>query len=348
MNYVPIIIVALIIAGAIFFILYKRKHDEPTPVQPPEPVTPPGPEPPGPITPPGPTIELMNIVTKGFTGIGRGLSQVTSLKLGSADIFGYEYDFVNNHWLSAAGVSIHEGTPVDTYFNDSQALLIVEDLEFNPDGTISGVKAYNLPENVMDILYIDNRWHRVNYQGEWYGDGDTSDPLNERLNKFLHDEDLKPFTALDLVFINNNIFTKTHLFSENPSDAQAYQAANPELTLVEVQKAQEVFEEVRLIEEFALFIPFEPIPYPKDSKEIIISVNLSTLIESVNETEVIYEVGLSGSPIEYSITVNDFLSIPLESTPFTPWNISRVSIADSELTVEVPPPPEPDPEPPPE
>lgn len=230
------------------------------------------------------------------------IDDLTELIIGSADIFMYDFDEVNDRWDSECG----RNDSVDTYDNDEEAVLLVDALKFDPSEEIKDLDSDNLPDTV-DIIYFDNRWHTVKIDDQYYGDHDR-----EIDHAFFNDRqpqmDGISFEAVDVVFINRDIFPLSLTVVTNNDDSLTYSV---DLSDDQKDVLDKIFEQVRWVEEVAIIIPFKGIDFPK-TKLITVTVDLDSLIESMTDTTIEYSADKNSSPVSYSIKVSRVTDNPFE------------------------------------
>jgi hypothetical protein len=263
-----------------------------------------------PITGPddsAPQSEYLGMVLAASGGFGTGASasvaaraiagSVTELNIGSADIFAFSYDETNGRWDSPAGIS---GTG-NTYENDPRAVLITNGLSFTPGGSdlTDSLAIENMPD-LVEVIYINNVWHNVTVDGSQYGDHNRNDAYLERTNRLSTGE---AFTGFDIVFVSDAIISQNFLVRNNGGlEIVSSGIADEAEVLAAVQK---IDDEVRRIGEYALFIPMTAFAFHPALVSVEITVDLTTLIEDVTATDVIYSLDEDGSPISYSISIDD-------------------------------------------
>jgi hypothetical protein len=232
-----------------------------------------------------------------------GDSSVDSFMIGSADIFAFSYDFTNDRWDTPLvnGIpyenSIEPGT---TYDNDPKALFIDNEVEFFPEGNdiSDNIDQSNIPSTI-DILYLDNRWHNVTIDDVEYGDWSFTGNAIDVDNKL---PDGTVFGSFDIVYINRNIFPVNCLFYRSGSDLGTLSIVTSEYAGNQeyLDTACKVFEQVREIESYALFIPIDPVDYVEGETNIEITLRLDNLVyEYQGDGSMYYQIDENGSPLTY-------------------------------------------------
>jgi len=221
---------------------------------------------------------------------------ISDLTIGSADIFSFSYDYTSNQWDSPAA----DSGSGNTYENDSDAILIIDALSFSE--TNNNLEDYlqvaNMPSRV-DIIYFDNQWHNVTVDGVQYGDNDRNGVYSSRNNRL---ETGETFQAFDIVFVNRNIISQSCLVSiDNDLEIVTEGVTNQSDILTAVEM---IHNQVRHIEEYALFIPMDAFDFTPDETGIKIGIRTNNLIHSISDTAVVYELDSNNSPVTYVISVD--------------------------------------------
>jgi len=223
--------------------------------------------------------------------------RVSEFNIGSADIFSFAYDSVNDRWDSPAGVS-QSG---NTYENDTKALLITDALGFTAG--MKNVASLVTPENfpsTIDILYFDNSWHNVTVDGVQYGDHNRNGSYLPRTNRL---PDGSEFTQFDIVYVDRSIVPVGCLVRRSSGSLvmETEGVADEAGILAAVEK---ISNEVRYIEQYALFIPIDPIQYNRSSTTIVVGIRTDNLISEIGVSDVSFALDKNGSPLTYLIAAN--------------------------------------------
>ncbi len=218
---------------------------------------------------------------------------VEEFNISSADIFAFSYDFGSSKWKTSAS------STGNTQDNDNKALLLVDDLRFSKNKVqINDLDDNNIP-GTIDVLYFDNVGHSIKVGGIWYGDLNCNiSNINVCTNIYVDSANNElTFHFFDVVFINRNILNRKILFD---SMNNTYTAEDGN-SVSDMEKAviTRVSEQVRRVEEKAIFLPFDPINNIKDGT-IKVSVKMADMVDRIEGSK-IYWKNTNGMPLDYDI-----------------------------------------------
>lgn len=235
--------------------------------------------------------EPLSSVTSRASGV-ESIS-IDELNIGSADVFGFSYNFEYQHWNTPA----YAEQSTDTYLNDDYALLLVDALKFNRNVSHEFYLNNDNVQRNMDILYFDNNWHSVLFDGEWYGDHgrETEGVVHDNYVNVYEDEEgnFVQFSAFDVVFVSQEILDHTVLFDMNNQSG---------LTPEELDVVLKIHNQVRAIEDKALFIPMDSIRNLNSGK-IHVRLWMRDMIQEIDATNrrVVWNLNEYGSPVHYDV-----------------------------------------------